>query len=83
MADVEAEEPTTNESRNVSRATRRSYIRGVREDRPAVISVNIVFSLLLWFRNSWQRLHPFRNQPNASYATVRGNLLEPFLCHGT
>jgi hypothetical protein len=25
------------------------------------------------------RLHSFRNQPNTSYAIVRGNLLEPFL----
>jgi hypothetical protein len=78
MADVEAEElRRTNPA--MYRARRdEGYIRGVREDRPAVISVNMFFAALM-VQEFLARLHPFRNQPNASYATVRGNLLEPFL----
>jgi hypothetical protein len=54
------------------------YLRGIREDRPAVIPVNMFFSALV-VQEFLARLHPYRNQPNASYAVVRGNLLEPFL----
>lgn len=78
MADVEAEELRgTNPA--IYRARRdEGYLRGVREDRPAVIPVNMFFSALV-VQEFLARLHPYRNQPNASYAVVRGNLLEPFL----
>lgn len=78
MADVEAEElRRTNPA--MYRARRdEGYIRGVHEDRPAVISVNMFFASLT-VQEFLARLHPFRNQLNASYATVRANLLEPFV----
>ncbi len=78
MADVEAEE-LRRTNPGMYRARRdEGYIRGVREDRPAVISVNMFFAALT-IQEFLARLHPFRNEPNASYATVRANLLEPFL----
>ena len=78
MADVEAEE-LRRTNPDMYRARRdEGYIRGIREDRPAVISVNMFFAALT-VQEFLGRLHPFRNQPNACYATVRANLMEPFL----
>jgi ThiF family len=51
------------------------YLRGVDEDRPAVISVNAFFSALT-VNEFLARLHPYRNQPNANFAAVRANLAE-------
>jgi hypothetical protein len=76
MEQVEAEE-LRRTSPEVYLARRdEGYIRGVNEDRPAVISVNMFFASLtvLEFLG---RLHPFRNAPNARSAVVRGNLMEP------
>ena len=78
MADVEAEELRRTNPEMYRARRDEGYIRGVREDRPAVISVNMFFAALT-VQEFLARLHPFRNQPNASYAVVRGNLLEPFL----
>lgn len=49
-----------------------------REDRPAVIPVNMFFSSLV-VQEFMGRIHPFRNAPNRSYSIVRGNLTEPYL----
>jgi hypothetical protein len=50
-------------------------LRGVEEERPAVISVNMFFASLV-VNEFLARLHPYRNQPNAQYAYVGGNLSE-------
>lgn len=45
----------------------RGYIRGVEEDRPAVISVNSVFASLV-VMELLSRLHPYRLDPNGGFA---------------
>ena len=75
MKQVEAEEikrinPTLYESQR-----KQGYLRGVNEDRPAVISVNMFFAALT-VNELLARLHPYRNEPNASYAYIPGNLSE-------
>lgn len=45
------------------------YIAGVPEHRPAVITVNM-FGSALAVDELLARLHPFREEPNSSYATV-------------
>lgn len=51
------------------------YLRGVEEDRPAVISVNMFFASMM-VNEFLARLHPHRNQANAGYAYVGANLSE-------
>ena len=78
MEQVEAEELRRTNS-EIYRARRdEGYLRGIDEDRPAVIPVNMFFSSLV-VQEFLGRLHPFRNAPNRSYAIVRGNLMEPYL----
>lgn len=49
------------------------YIKGVREDRPAVVQLNgIIASLAI--SELLARLHPFRDDPNASFAVHRMSL---------
>ena len=78
MDQVEAEE-LRRTNPDMHRARRdEGYLRGINENRPAVIPVNMFFAALV-VQEFLARLHPFRNQPNRSYAVVRANLLEPFL----
>lgn len=49
------------------------YIRGVEERRPAVISVNMVFSGLI-MKDFLARLHPFREYPNSEIANFEVSL---------
>jgi hypothetical protein len=56
------------------------YLRGVNEDRPAVISVNMFFAALA-VQEFLARLNPYRNQPNGEYAYVGANLAELELYH--
>ncbi|NJK44854.1 MAG: hypothetical protein HC933_11715 [Pleurocapsa sp. SU_196_0] len=51
------------------------YIQGVQEDRPAVVSVNTLFSSLAMLE-ILARLHPYRNQPNQHFGTYCINLVE-------
>lgn len=51
------------------------YLRGVNEDRPAVISVNMFFAALA-VNEFLARLHTYRNRDNQHYAYVGGNLSE-------
>jgi len=75
MARVEAEEIRRTNPEMYRRQVRAGYLRGVEEDRPAVISVNMFFASLV-VNEFLARLHPFRNQPNSHYAYVGGNLSE-------
>jgi len=78
MQQVEAEELRRTNPK-VYRARRdEGYLRGVEENRPAVINVNMFFASLA-VHEFLGRLHPFRNAPNSVCAIVRGNLMEPFL----
>jgi hypothetical protein len=78
MTEVEAEELRRTHPELYCARRDEGYVRGVNEDRPAVIPVNMFFSSLV-VQEFLARLHPFRNASNHSYAVVRGNLLEPFL----
>jgi len=51
------------------------YIKGVNEDRPAVISVNALASSLS-VNEMLARLHPYRGGKNQEYASVRFDLTE-------
>jgi len=44
------------------------YIRGVREDRPAVMPLNMIFAGL-GVMELFARIHPYRDEPNAEYAS--------------
>ena len=54
---------------------RQKYIQGVEVDRPAVISVNMLFGSLA-VNEFLARIHQFRNVGNEEYTTVRGDLCE-------
>ncbi|MBW4590161.1 ThiF family adenylyltransferase [Aetokthonos hydrillicola Thurmond2011] len=49
------------------------YIRGAREDRPAVISVNM-FIASLAVNDFLARLHPYREEPNSAIASIEFSL---------
>jgi hypothetical protein len=51
------------------------YIKGVQENRPAVISVNMQFAGLA-VNEMIARLHPFRENPNRAYAKIGLSLSE-------
>jgi hypothetical protein len=52
---------------------RSKYIVGVREDRPAVISVNMQIASMA-ANELLARIHPFRDEPNAQFAASRLSL---------
>lgn len=54
------------------------YVRGVDEDRPAVISVNMLFASLA-VNEMLARLHGYRIQPNGEYSQISADLTDPHL----
>ena len=75
MKRVEAEEVRRTDPALYRRQVKEGYLRGVEEDRPAVISVNMFFSSLA-VNDFLARLHPYRNLPNSQFAYLGGNLSE-------
>lgn len=75
MERVEAEEMRRTDPEMYRRQVKEGYLRGVNEDRPAVISVNMFFASLA-VNDFLARLHPYRNHSNADYACISGNLCE-------
>lgn len=75
MARVEAEEIRRTNPEMYRRQVKEGYLRGVEEDRPAVISVNMFFAALV-VNDFLARLHPYRNEPNGSFAYIGGSLSE-------
>jgi hypothetical protein len=75
MPRVDAESMRRTNPEMYRRLVREGYLRGVEEDRPAVISVNTFFSGLV-MNEFLARLHPYRNNPNEGYAYVAVNLSE-------
>ncbi len=75
LKQVEAEEMKRTNPGLYQAQRAQGYLRGVTEDRPAVISVNMLFASLA-VNEFLARLHPYRNQPNANFAYVAGNLSE-------
>jgi hypothetical protein len=56
------------------------YIRGVQEDRPAVIHVNTLIASLA-INELLARVHPFRLDPNSQFATTRISLSHGIFAH--
>jgi hypothetical protein len=81
MARVEAEEMRRTDPALYRRQAKEGYLRGVEEDRPAVISINMFFAALV-VNEFLARLHPYRNQPNSAYAYIGGDLSEMQLYTG-
>jgi hypothetical protein len=75
MAAVDAEALLRTNPDLYRRRLREGYLRGVIEDRPAVISVNMFFASLV-VNDFLARLHPYRNRSNSDYAYIGGSLSE-------
>lgn len=75
MKRVEAEEVRRADPEMYRQQVREGYLRGVEEDRPAVISVNM-FIAAIAVNDLLARLHPYRNLPNAQFAYIGGSLSE-------
>jgi hypothetical protein len=75
MDRVNAEEIRRTNPELYQRRIKEGYLRGVEEDRPAVISVNMLFAALT-VNDFLARLHPYRNQANSDYACIGVSLSE-------
>jgi hypothetical protein len=75
MKQVEAEELKRTNPDLYAEQCRAGYLRGVDEDRPAVISVNMLYASLA-VNEFLARVHPYRNQPNSDYAYLGASLSE-------
>ena len=75
MTRVEAEEVRRTNPDLYRRQVKEGSLRGVDEDRPAVISVNMFFASLM-VNDFLARLHPYRNEPNSAFAYIGGSLSE-------
>ncbi|WP_088255946.1 ThiF family adenylyltransferase [Fimbriiglobus ruber] len=73
--DIEAEALRRSDPVEYERRFKVGYIRGVREDRPAVVSVNMHFASMA-VNEFLARLHPFRDDPNEDYAWVSTSLTQ-------
>ena len=73
--DIEAESIRRTDPEEYARKLKAGYIRGVREDRPAVVSVNMHFASL-GVNEFLARLHPYRDDPNGEFAWVSISLTQ-------
>jgi hypothetical protein len=70
MDDVAAEALRRTDPQQFERRLREGYIKGVVEDRPAVVSVNTLYAALC-VNEFLARLHPFRWESNSQFAVHR------------
>ena len=75
LEDVKAEGMKRQNPEAYEEQRKAGYIKGVQEDRPAVISVNMQFAGMA-VNELIARLHPFRENPNRSYAKIGMSLSE-------
>lgn len=61
---------------------RSKYIVGAQEDRPAVISVNMLFAALA-VNELLARLHPYRDDGNSDFSSYGISLTQAWLYHAT
>jgi ThiF family/Prokaryotic homologs of the JAB domain len=78
MARLQAEELNRTDPEAYRTQVEAGYVRGVDEDRPAVISVNMFFASLA-VNEMLARLHTYRIQPNGDYAHISADLTDPHL----
>lgn len=72
---VNAEEIRRADPELYRRRIKEGYLRGVEEERPAVISVNMFFAALV-VNDFLARLHSYRNASNSDYACISASLAE-------
>jgi hypothetical protein len=75
MDQVEAEGMRRTNPELYRRQRGEGYLRGIQEDRPAVITINGTFASLA-VQELLARLHPYRNRPNREFAYIGGSLTE-------
>ncbi len=75
MAQVEAEEMRRVNPELYKRRIKEGYLKGVLEDRPAVISINTLYASLC-VNEFLARIHPYRNNTNSQYSVMALNLGE-------
>ena len=80
MSQVEAEGIRRTNPAMYQQQVDEGYLKGVIEDRPAVISVNAQMSSLV-VNEFLARIHAFRNLPNSEYAYVGVNLTDMQILH--
>lgn len=73
MEQVRAEGLRRNDPEAYKQEAEDGYIRGVEEHRPAVISVNM-FIAALAVNDFLARLHPYREEPNSTVASIEFSL---------
>lgn len=78
MAQLKAESLRRTDPKAYRDQVRAGYIRGVEEDRPAVISINLQLASTA-LNEFLARLHPFRYDDNAESAIVRTSFIQPGL----
>lgn len=71
--DLRAASLRRSDPRMYEQLRKENYLRGVREDRPAVISVNTLVASMA-VNELLARIHPYRDDPNRRFATYRVNL---------
>jgi molybdopterin/thiamine biosynthesis adenylyltransferase len=76
--DVRAELMKRNDPVEYEKQLLQKYIRGVQEDRPAVISVNTMVAAMA-VNEMLSRIHRFRYEPNDAYAAQRFAVHDPHL----
>jgi len=76
--DVRAERLLRTAPEAFARERKEGYIKGVREDRPAVISVNMQVAAMA-VNEVLARLHPYRDDPNSEYASYKVSLTQGHL----
>ncbi|BCM94486.1 hypothetical protein IAD21_06393 (plasmid) [Abditibacteriota bacterium] len=75
LEQVRAEELWRTDPEMYQRQLKEGYIHGVAEDRPAVISINMLYASLC-VNEFLARIHPYRNNDNGEYAQVAASLTE-------
>jgi hypothetical protein len=75
MKQVEAEGLRRTDPKRYRQQLKEGYIHGVREDRPAVISVNMLFSSMVVLE-FLARVHGFRYDHNREFASTYANLVQ-------
>ena len=73
--DIEAEALRRSDPAEYERRFKVGYIRGIRENRPAVISVNMHFASMA-VNEFLARLHPYRDDPNDGYSWTSTSLTQ-------
>lgn len=76
LENIEAEDLKRASPEMYQQQREEKYIKGVQEDRPAVITVNTMVAATA-LNDFLARIHPYRHNPNSSIGCIRIDLREP------